>query len=172
MARKDNLLGIEKFEMGPVGDGIMGAALTTFGDIEIGSPNIEGQTATENTIPTEDNDAYITLNADVTPTKFKIRLYGVAKSDYPMILGGTYAGSKWSEPKIKPNIFLSTRITGTAIDGFKNVVEMAYAKVNAKIQGTITKDKLPAIDIEITANVPVSAAQVEGAAVTIEEIAA
>lgn len=172
MSSKSNILGIEKFEMGAAGDGIMGASLTEFTDIEVNSVVIDGEQANEDTIPTEANDSYITLNSDVTPAKLTIRLYGVDLDDYPMLMGGTYATGVWSAPKVKPNIFLSVKLTSFAIGGFKRTIEIPYGKINARLQGNITKNGLPAIDIEITANTPVSALDVEGAPYKIAEIAA
>lgn len=171
MASDKNILGIEKFELGAPGDGIMGASLSEFTDIEVNSIVIEGEQANEETIPTEANDSYITLNADVTPAKLTIRLYGVALSDYPLLMGGTFSVDKWDAPKVKPNIFLSCRLTSSPIGSNKRTIEMAYAKINARLQGNITKNGLPAIDIEITANTPISAAQVEGAPYTIQDVA-
>lgn len=177
MAKENNLLGIEKFEMGvyvaPANNtaDFMSGAFTEFPDIEINSVSKEGQSAEENTIPTEANDSYITLNATVTPSKLKIRVYGVDLSDYPLLMGGTFSVDKWSEPKVKPNIFLSVRLTGTSIDGFKRVVEIPYGKINAKESGSIGKDKLMAIDIEITANTPIAVDVSEGAPLTIQKVA-
>jgi len=172
MSAKNNILGIEKFELGAPGDGIMGAALTEFTDIEVNSVSIEGEQANEETIPTEANDSYITLNADVTPAKLTVRLFGVDLADYPMLMGGTFSVDKWEAPKVKPNIFLSAMLTSFEVDGFKKTISIPYAKVNARLQGNITKNGLPAIDIEITANTPVSAAQVEGAPYVIQDVAA
>ena len=171
MSSKANILGIEKFELGAPGDGIMGVSLTEFSDIEVNSVVIEGEQANEETIPTEANDSYITLNADVTPAKLTARLYGVALADYPLLMGGTFSVDEWSAPKVKPNIFLSSRLTSFEVDGFKRTISIPYGKVNARLQGNITKNGLPAIDIEITANTPVSAAQVEGAPYVIQDVA-
>ena len=171
MSSKANILGIEKFELGAAGDGIMGAVLTEFMDIEVNSVVIEGEQANEETIPTEANDSYITLNADVTPAKLTARLYGVELADYPMLMGGTFLTDKWSAPKVKPNIFLSAKLTSFEVNGFKRTIEVPYGKINARLQGNITKNGLPAIDIEITANTPISAAQVEGAPYVIQDVA-
>lgn len=172
MASDKNILGIESFKLGAPGDGIMGVSLTTFPDIEVNSIVIDGEQANEETIPTEANDSYITLNADVTPMKLTIRLYGVDLADYPMLMGGTFSVDNWESPKVKPNIFLSCELVSTAIGTNKRKVEIPYGKVNARLQGNITKNGLPAIDIEITANTPVSAIQVEGAPYVITDVAA
>lgn len=172
MPAKNNLFGIETFELGPTGDGVMGSSLTEFGDVEVNSIVLEGEQATENTIPTEANDSYITLNSDVQPMTLTIRLFGVLLSQYPMLMGGTYDAptDKWSAPKQKPNIFLSSRLTATPLDDNQRILEMAYAKVNARVQGNVTKDGIPAIAITLTANTPISAAQVEGAPYTIQDV--
>lgn len=172
MASDKNILGIETFKMGAPGDGVMGLTLTTFPDIEVNSIVVEGETANQETIPTEANDSYITLNSDVTPMTLTIRLYGVELSDYPMLMGGTFSVDNWKSPKVKPNIFLSVELVSTAIGSTKRKIEIPYGKVNARLQGNITKNGLPAIDIEITANVPVSALQVEGPPYTITDVAA
>lgn len=173
MASKNNIFGIESFEMGTPGDGIMGASLSAFNEIEVNSIVLEGEQATENTIATEANDSYITLNADVQPMSLTIRLFGVLLSNYPMLMGGSHdvPSDTWDAPKQKPNIFLSCRLTATALDGFQRVLEIPYGKVNARVQGNVTKDGIPAIAITITANTPISAAQAEGAPYTIAEVA-
>lgn len=168
MAQENNIFGIASLEFGAPGDGVMGSSLTAYADIEVNSVTLEGETATENTIPTEGNDSYVTLNADVTPFTMTCRLYGVPVADYPTFMGGTVAADKWSAPKVKPNIFLSCRLTSQDLNGVHAVIEIPYGKVNARLQGNVTKDGLPAMAITITANTPISALQVEGAPYTVE----
>lgn len=170
MASNQNILGVETFKLGAPGDGIMGVSLTEFPDIEVNSIVIDGEQANEETIPTEANDSYITLNADVTPMKLTIRLYGVDLADYPLLMGGTFTTDHWDSPKVKPNIFLSCELVSTLIGPDQRMIEIPYGKVNARVQGNITKNGLPAVDIEITANTPVSASQVEGPPYTITDV--
>lgn len=170
MASDKNILGIETFKLGAPGDGVMGVTLTEFTDIEVNSMVFDGEQANQETIPTEANDSYLTLNADVTPAKVTIRLFGVDIADYPLLMGGTFTTDHWDSPKVKPNIFLSCEIVATPIDTNQRMIEIPYGKVNARLQGNITKNGLPAIDIEITANTPISAAQVEGPPYTITDI--
>ncbi|SFS30796.1 hypothetical protein [Lutibacter maritimus] len=159
MGKTQNLLGVGKFEMGVPGDGIMGAALTEFSEVEVNSMVFDGPQANTETIPTEQEDSYITLNSNATPAKLVVRLYGVDKADFPMLMGGTYtAGTKtWDAPEVVPDIWLSVRLTGKEISGVKQVLEIPYGKINAREQGNITKNGLPAIDVEIIANTPVAA---------------
>lgn len=168
MAQGDNIFGIESLEIGAPGDGVMGVSLSSYTDIEKGSLTLDGAESSENTIQTEGNDSYVTLNADVTPTTLNVRVYGIPVADYPMLMGGSVAGSKWSQPASVENIFLSIRLTSKALGGKQAIIEMAYCKVVARVQGTVTSDGLPAIAINATANTPISAAQVAGDPVTIE----
>lgn len=165
-----NILGIDTFKLGVPGDGIMGASLTEFTDIEVNSIVFDGEQANEETIPTESNDSYLTLNADVTPAKMTIRLYGVDLADYPLLMGGAFDTDHWDSPKVKPNIWLSCELVSTLISGTQRQIEIPYGKINARLQGNITKNGIPAIDIEITANVPISAAQAEGPPYTITDV--
>ena len=164
MSAENNFLGVSEFGLGAVGDGIMGAVLTNFPDVEVGSVNIEGSQANEQTIPTEGSDSYITVNGEPSPNTVSARLFGVTPTQMVLLAGGAVNGTDglWEAPKTKPNIYLSFRMKGKANGGKVGVLEMAYAKVDARLQGTVTKNGLPAVDVTITANTPVSAAQVEG----------
>lgn len=164
MANKNNFLGVETFKLGAPGDGIMGATLTNFPDVEVGSVNIEGTQQAQDTIPTESSDSYITLNGDVTPATVTARLYGVTPAQMVILAGGEVDGTTglWNAPATAASIYLSFEMKGKAILDKRGVLLMPYAKVNARIQGTITKNGLPAVDITLTANTPVSAALVEG----------
>jgi hypothetical protein len=169
MSKKNNILGVAYFGLGTPGDGVMGATLTQFKDVEVGSITIEGSQANDTTIPTESDDAYISISDTATPATITARLYGVTPTDMVMLAGGSVAGAgdpdegKWLAPGSIPNIYLSLKMEGQAIDGEKGVLKMPYAKVTARIQGTITKNGLPAVDLTITANTPESAAGVKGA---------
>ncbi|MBD0822641.1 hypothetical protein [Aestuariibaculum marinum] len=164
MANTNNILGVSSFELGAPGDGVMGVSLTNYPDVEVGSVNIEGSQANEQTIPTENSDAYITINGEATPSSVTARLYGVTPTQMVELAGGEVNGTDglWEAPKTIPNIYLSFRMKGQPINGKVGVLEMAYAKVTARLQGTVTKNGLPAVDVTLTANTPVSAAQVEG----------
>ena len=170
MAKKDNILGIAYFGLGAPGDGVMGDVLTEFSDIEVGSVGIEGSQANETTIPTEADDAYLTLSDTATPTSATARIYGVTPTELVILMGGSVDATvggpdegKWLAPASVPNIYLSMKIEGYAIDGAKAVIKFPYAKVSARLQGNITKNGLPAVDVTITANTPESALGVKGA---------
>lgn len=167
MAKKDNILGVAYFGLGAPGDGVMGTTLTQFQDVEVGSITLEGSQANDVTIPTESNDAYISLSDTATPATVTARLYGVAPADMVLLAGGTVGGAgedagKWLAPGTIPNIYLSFKMEGSPIDGEKGVLKFPYAKVTARLQGTITKNGLPAVDVTITANTPESAAGAKG----------
>ena len=51
---------------------------------------------------------------------------------------------------------------GKAINGKRGVLQMPYAKVNARTNGTITKNGLPAVEVTFTANLPVADDGTEG----------
>jgi len=164
MSQENNFLGISSFELGAPGDGIMGAVLTNFPDVEVGSVNLEGSQPTEETIPTEGSNAYISVNGEASPNQVTARLYGVTPSQMVMLAGGEVNGTDglWEAPNTIPDIYLSFRMKGNALKDKRGVLEMAYAKVTARHQGTITKNGLPAVDLTITANDPISAAEEVG----------
>lgn len=164
MSAQNNFLGVSYFGLGAPGDGIMGAVLTNFTDVEVGSVNIEGSQANQQTIPTEGSDSYISVNGEPTPNTVTARLFGVTPTEMVLLAGGEVNGSDglWEAPATKPNIYLSFRMKGKENAGKVGVLEMAYAKVDARLQGTVTKNGLPAVDITITANTPVSELQVAG----------
>lgn len=163
MAKAKNLLGISYFGLGPVGDGVMGTAITEFKDIEDGSLSVQGSTSSEETISTESDFAYLTVNGKSEPHKITIRLYGISTDEMVMLMGGVSNGGEWEAPIKTPNIYLSMLIVGTEIDGVTRNLKIPYGKISASYNGNITKAGLPATEVTITANTPVSAAGVEGA---------
>lgn len=173
MAQEKNIFGVAKIELGAPGDGIMGASLTEFPDVEVGSVNIEGSQANQTTIPTETNDSYITLNDAASAATATVRLYGVTPTQMVLLAGGAVSGvdGLWEAPGSIPDIYLSFRLTGKPLNGEYGVIEMAYAKVVARLQGTITKNGLPAVDLLITANTPIAADTTEGPPVRFGTIA-
>lgn len=105
MAKTDNILGVAYLGLGAPGDGVMGATLTEFTDIEVNSVTIEGSTGNDTNIPTEADDAYITLTDSPSPTTIKVRAYGITPAQRVLIMGGeinTETGGddegKWMAP--------------------------------------------------------------------------
>ncbi|WP_028375989.1 hypothetical protein [Leeuwenhoekiella sp. MAR_2009_132] len=171
--KTNNILGVEKFELGTPGDGVMGAVLTEFTDIEVGSVVIEGSNSNETNIPTEKNDSYLTVDDTADPTTVTARLFGVTPAQQVILMGGKVGTVDdgddegfYMAPASKPSIYLSMKISGKEIKGKRAVLKIPFGKVNAREQGTITKNGLPAIDITITANTPVSEAGVQGSPYT------
>ncbi len=271
MAKTNNILGVDKLLLGAPGDGVMGTTLTEFQDIEVNSLNVEGSTGNETTIPTEADDAYITLSDTASPTTVSVRLYGVAPDQMVMLAGGSVGGAalaspvnaaftagtgtlaaatyyyrvsainaegetlasaetslalasvggvnvnwgsvagatgykvygrsigaeefiasvgnvttflddgsitpsgalptvnstgqdegSWLAPGTIPNIYLSAKILGKPIDNVAGSLKIPYGKVTARLQGNITKNGLPAVDVSITANTPETSGGVKG----------
>lgn len=169
MAKTNNILGVDKLLLGAPGDGVMGTVLTEFQDIEVNSLNVEGSTGNETTIPTEADDAYITLSDTASPTTVSVRLYGVTPENMVLLAGGRVGEvadgedeGAWLAPGTIPNIYLSAKIEGKAIDGIKGTLKIPYGKVTARLQGNITKNGLPAVDVSITANTPETSGGVKG----------
>ena len=81
MSNSENILGVGKVEIGVPGDGVVSAALVEFPDVEVNSVNFEGESTAVETIPTEANDNYITVDGAVTPAVIKLRLLGVPSSE-------------------------------------------------------------------------------------------
>jgi len=88
-----------------------------------------------------------------------------------MLMGGTFALDIYSAPKKKSSIYLSLVLESLANNGKKRKLTVPYAHAGAKVQGNITKNGLPAVDITFTANIPTTAAGVESAPYTKEDIA-
>ena len=171
MAKNDNVLGVATIEIGDPGDGVMGVGLTSYAAVELNSLSFSGAEANEETIPTEQEDAYLTLAANANPTTCTFRLYEVFGTDAVNILGGSFAGSTYDAPESVPDLYKSIRITSKPIDGFYFTIEMPYARISARHEGTITKNALLTVEVTATANTPVSAAQVKGAPYSISKVA-
>lgn len=170
MAKKDNIRGVEKIEFGPCGNGVVGTSLTSFTAVVVNSLTLTGSEASEETIPTEQDDSYLTLNSGSTPAKGSVKLYEVTGDAAVMLLGGSYDATKkeWSAPKTAPNTFLSVVITTEEVNGQKAKITFPYAKIKAKHSGNVTKKELLSVEVEFTANTPVTSTGVEGAPYTIK----
>lgn len=171
MAKSDNVLGVDKIEIGTPGDGVMGSSLTEFPNVELNSLNFSGGEANEETISTEGADSYLTLAASATAPTMQFRLYEVFGADAVLLLGGAYASDQYDAPNTVPDKYLSIRVTSKPIDGFYFEIEFPYARIAARHDGNITKNALLAIQVNATANTPVSAAQVEGPVYSIRKVA-
>lgn len=166
MAKKNNILGIDKFELGAPGDGVMGDDLTNFPDIEVSSVTLDGGTVTQTNIATEGEDVYLSVNDAADPSTVTARLYGVTAEQMVTLAGGEVgADGLWEKPAQTPDIHLSMNLEGKEVDGQRSVIRFPYAKIQARPQGTVTKNALPAIEVTLTANVPVSEAGVKGSPV-------
>ncbi|MEI6865566.1 hypothetical protein [Flavicella sp.] len=163
-------MGVGKVEIGVPGNGVVSAALVEFTDVEVGSVNFEGESTATETIATEADDNYLIVDGTVTPAIVKIRLLGVALSDYPMLMGGLFALDKYSAPIKKKSQFLSLVITTLENNGKKKVITIPYAHTVAKIQGNITKNALPAVDLTFTANTPVTEEGIQAAPYEIADV--
>jgi hypothetical protein len=174
MAKNDNVLGIESIEIGAPGDGVMGTSLTTFGAVELNSLTFSGAEANEETIASEQEDGYLTIANAANPTTVQFRLYEVFGDAAVLLMGGTYTGgsSLYDAPQSVPDTYLSVRITSRPIDGFKFQIDIPYARISARHDGNITRNGLLAVQVNATANTPVSAADVSGPPYSFRKIAA
>ena len=161
MAKEDNIRGVEKIEIGLPGNGVVGTNLTQFKAVVLNSLSLTGGEANEETIKTEQDDSYLSINTASTPATSTFKLYEVAGAGAVMLLGGSWdvASKTWSAPKIAPDKHLSVVIT----DIVGNKITFPYAKVAAKFDGNITKGELLSVNVIITANTPIATSGTEGA---------
>lgn len=167
MAKEDNILGVGFLGLGTPGDGVMAVVLDEYSDVEVNSVVLDGSSGNESTIPTEGDDAYISLTDTATPTTVKFRLYGLTPAERVKVMGGEVIAAgddagKWGAPRAIPNIYLSLQLEGKEINGKKAVLKIPYGKVTAKDQGNITKNGLPAVEFTVTANTPETSGGVKG----------
>lgn len=172
MAKSDNILGVAQIELGAPGDGVMGGSLTAFTSVELNSVNFSGATASDETIPTEQEDAYLTIGTSAEPTTMTFRLYEIFAADAVLLMGGTYDAmtDEYRAPETVADTYLSLRLTTKSIDGIYMEIEFPYAKISARNEGSITKAGLLAVEVTATANTPVSVAQVKGPPYTIRRV--
>jgi len=165
MAKKDNIKGVEQIRIGLPGDGVVGTSLSGFGAVVLSSLSLTGSEANEETIATEQDDGYLTVNTGSNPATATFKLYEVTGADAVLLMGGTWdtATKTWKAPKTAPNKYLSVVILTEAVEGQRARITFPYAKVVARYDGTITKSELLSIDVSITANTPVSNDGAEGA---------
>jgi len=170
MAKNDNVLGVEKIEIGPPGDGIMGASLTEFNVVELNSVVFSGAEANEETITTEQEDAYLTIASAANATTLEFRLFEVWDAAAELLLGGDFDTDQWDAPESVPDTYLSVRLTSKTIAGSYMEIELPYARISARHEGTITRNGLLAVAVRATANTPVSALDVKGPPYSIRKV--
>jgi len=165
MAKKDNIKGVEVISIGLPGDGVVGTAFSFFRAVVLNSLSLTGSEATEETIGTEQDDSYLTVNTGSNPATATFKLYEVTGEDAVMLMGGEWdADTKtWKAPKTPPDKHLSVVIATDPLKGQKAKITFPYAKVVARYDGSITKSELLSIDVSITANTPVANDGTEGA---------
>lgn len=169
MAKENNILGVTGIFIGDPGDGVMGTTLTEFNDIEVGSTGLEGSEANEETIATESNDSYLTVDNTATPTTLTFRLYGLTPAQRVELMGGRVGGvedvgdeGNYLAPSSIEPIYKSVKLVGKEINGKRGIIKVPFGKLVARESGTITKNGLPAVEVRVTANTPESQAGVEG----------
>lgn len=172
MAKNDNVLGVVKIGIGAPGDGVMGVTLTDFTDIELNSVNFSGAESNEETIPTEAEDSYLTIGTAANPTVITFRLFGVSGANAVLLLGGEVDGLEYKAPESVPDTYLSVRLTSRTINGFYHEIDLPYARISARHEGSITKSGLLAIEVTATANTPLSAGGTKGSPYVIRKVAA
>ena len=163
MAKNDNLIGVFKIEIGAPGDGVMGGSLTTYTQVELNSLQMTGAESNETTIPTETEDAYLTLSEAATAGQVTFRLYEAWGDDLALLMGGSYdsMAAKYSAPVSLPENYYSVRITTQAIDGKYMRLEMPYCKVSSRHNGNLSKGTILACEVTCTINTPVTSGDVK-----------
>lgn len=170
MGKEKNLHGVRILELGLPGDGVMGSNLTQFNEIEFQSLVIEGVGSKVIHFDTEADDNFFTVSDGKVPLALRVRLFEVDLSNYPLLMGGTYANGRWDAPNVMPEVHLSCRLTSFPVNGVSRVLEIPYGHVTAKIEGKVSLTTLPALEIALFANVPVSVAGNKGSPYSIIEI--
>ena len=163
MAKKNNVLGIDEIQIGAPGDGVMGGSLTSFAAVELNSVQFSGAEANEETIPTEQEDAYLTISTAANPTTVTFRLFDVTAADLVLLMGGSYDAptNTYSAPISIPDLYLSVKIKSKQIEDTHYEINMPYCRVSARHEGTITKSGLLAVEVTCTINTPVTSGNVQ-----------
>lgn len=174
MAKNDNVLGVAKISLGNPGDGVMGGSLTDFTEVELNSVTFSGASSSDETISTEQEDAYLTIGTSADPSTMTFRLYGVHGTEAVLLLGGTYdaPSGEYRAPESIADTYLSMRLTSKTIEGAYMEIDFAYAKISAKHDGSITKSGLLSIDVTATANTPVATGGAKGSPYIIRKVTA
>lgn len=175
MSKSSDIFGIAKFEYGAPGDGIMGATLVEYNDIKeaTGVLKLPKKETVKIYSETRRGVPYKVISGGVTEgPMLNLEFLGLTLEDWNLFLGGTYAAGKWTFPKDDVDLFKSIRITTRPTDdaGTVLVFEIAYGLVTAGIDAAMTFNDLTPIQVTIEAMVPVSALDVEGDVLTVEEV--
>ena len=175
MPKSSDIFGISKLEIGDPGDGIMGAALEEFNDLKEGQATLI--LPKEETIKifseTRRGVPYRVISAgNADGPMIACEFLGILLADWLKFLGGTFSTGKWTYPPSKGDLYKSVRLTTKPTDatGTILVFELPYALLTAGIDGPITFNDLTAIQCTMEAMMPVSAIDVEGDVMTVEEV--
>ena len=175
MSKSTDIFGISKLEIGAPGDGIMGAVLVEFNDLKEGAATLilPKEETTKIFSETRRGVPYRVISNGVADgPKIECELLGLDGDKWVDFFGGTYAAGKWTYPPSKADLYKSVRLTTKPTDaaGTVMVIEMPYALLTAGIDGALTFNDLTAIQVTMEAMMPVSALDVEGDVMTVEEV--
>ncbi len=175
MSKSSDIFGIGKLEIGDPGDGVMGTTLVEFNDIKEGSATLTLPKSETTKIfsETQRKAPYRVVSSGASDgPKLALEMLGLDMDKWIEFLGGTYATGKWTAPKTDVDIYKSIKLTTKPTDdeGTVLVIEMPYALLTAGIDNPLTFNDLTAIQVTMEAQIPVSAAGVEGDILTIEEV--
>lgn len=175
MAKSSDIFGISKLEIGDPGDGIMGATLVEYNDIKEATAvlKLPKKETVKIFSETRRGVPYRVISSGVTDgPMFDLEFLGLDLADWNKFLGGTFATGKWTFPKDDADIYKSVRITTKATDaaGTVLVFEIPYGLITSGIDSNLTYNDLTPIQVSIEAMVPVSALDVEGDVLTVEEV--
>lgn len=175
MGKSSDVFGISKIEIGDPGDGIPGVVLVEYNDIKEASATLKIPQSETVKIFSETRRGvpYRVLNAGSPDgPMFELEFLGLDIADWPLFLGGAEAAGKWTSPLTDVDIYKTVVLTTKPTDdaGTVLVFTMAYALLTSGFDGAITFNDLTPIKVKIEAMVPVSAIDVEGDALTVEEI--
>lgn len=171
MGKKYDFYGVSKIQIGDPGDGVMGGTLVDFTDIAENTVavNITKQEIEKMFTETDRNTPYRSFTGGEGSYNAVFGLLGVTLEQLVDFLGGTHTAAgvgvdeKWVAPTTTPEIYKSIAIwTRETASGQNMVFFFPYAKLTAGTEGNLTFNNVANLAVEIEANLPVSAAGVEG----------
>ena len=170
MSKKDNLKGIASISIGVPGDGVVGGSLTAFTAIVLSSLNLTGTKVNTETLPIENIDNYLTVKSGSTPATATFKLLEVTAENAVMLMGGTWdaPSMRWEAPISPEGKRLSVVFQTEPLNGRYAKITFPNGFVVASYEGSISKNQLLSVNIDVTADIPETAAGVQNAPYSVQ----
>jgi len=135
-------IGIEKIEIGDVGDGVPGiGSYTQLTPIAKDTLVFNFSDPQETKIEAEDLDDAVDVSVDKDVDSVEFAVISPSAANLVALMGGTASGDDWDAPSAIPNIYQTVKIYTRPKDGEQVIYTIVNAKIVAKFSQAPAKGK-------------------------------